>query len=50
MKKLAAFTLLAVPLFLISQKVGIECKQSGFEIAGYGFITSALVNWNCCLE
>ena len=38
MKKLAAFTFLAVPLFLISQKVGIECKQSGFEIAGFCFI------------
>lgn len=38
MKKLAFFTFLAVPLFLVSQKVGIECKQSGFEIAGFCFI------------
>jgi hypothetical protein len=38
MKKLAVFTFLAVLLFIISQKVGIECKQSGFEIAGFCFI------------
>ena len=38
MKKLMVTTFLAVPLFLISQKVGIEFMQSGFVNAGFCFI------------
>ncbi len=38
MKKLMVTTFLAVPLFLISQKVGIEFMQIGFEIAGFSLI------------
>ena len=38
MKKLTVSTFLVIPLFLIFQKVGIECKQSGFEIVGLCFI------------